>query len=320
MAVPAPSPPLSDDFTSPTRDASKWNLGTQTQPAAAVDPQVTTAQVNGQLVITPLTQASGMHYNGYVAANSFDMRNGKASVEVVKAATGGADTTFAIGSDSNNFFRFLVHTAGAATSLAPLVKNEYGLEAPLDTTTPQLIFQVKMNGLLTSLSIDYDPVAHRFMRFRHEPPQVSPTDGAIVFETSPNNIDFTVRHRILLEKGISPLTAELSAGTSSPTNPGPAVFDNLTLTTSTFQFSAGGYTVGEGDGSVLITVTRAGSATDAASVDYATADGTAHQGSRYLNAAGRLTFAPGQTSKTFTVLIVDTDLAEGNQTLDLVLS
>ena len=319
VAVPVPTPTLSDDFTSTTRDASKWNLGAQTQPAAAVDPQVTTAQLNGQLVITPLNQATGMHYNGYVGANSFDMRNGSASVQVVKAATGGADTTFAIGSDSNNFFRFLVHTAGAPTGLAPSVKNEYGLE-PLDTTTPQLIFQVKVNGVLTSLSIDYDPVAHRYMRFRHEPPAVSPTNGAIVFETSPNNIDFTVRHRILLERGISPLTAELSAGTSSPTNPGPAVFDDLTLVTSTFQFSAGGYTVGEGDGSVLITVTRAGSATDAASVDYATADGIAHQGSRYLNAAGRLTFSPGQTSKTFTVLVLDTDVAEGNQTLDLLLS
>src|SRR3989442_1716974 len=151
-------------------------------------------------------------------------------------------------------------------------------------------------------------------------PSVGATAGAIVFETSPDNINFTVRNRILLERGISPLTAELSAGTSSPTNPGQAVFDDLTLVTSTFQFSAGGYTVGEGDGSALITVTRAGSVTNAASVDYATADGTAHQGSKYLNAAGRLTFAPGQTSKTFTVLELDTDVAEGNQTLDLLLS
>src|SRR5207253_10521202 len=52
-AVPAPTPPLADDFSAATRDATKWNLGTQTEPAAAVDPQVTTAQVNGQLVITP---------------------------------------------------------------------------------------------------------------------------------------------------------------------------------------------------------------------------------------------------------------------------
>src|SRR5207245_5932785 len=64
VAVPVPTPPLSDDFNSPTRDPNKWNLGTQTEPAAAVDLQVTTAQINGQLVITPRSQVTGMHYNG----------------------------------------------------------------------------------------------------------------------------------------------------------------------------------------------------------------------------------------------------------------
>ena len=88
VAAPSPTPPLVDDFTSTVRDASKWTIGTQTASPVAFDPQVTTAQVNGQLVITPLTQAVGLHYDGYVSANSFDMRNGKASVEVVKAATG----------------------------------------------------------------------------------------------------------------------------------------------------------------------------------------------------------------------------------------
>src|SRR5207245_11720439 len=66
VAVPSPTPPLSDDFNSPTRDPNKWNLGTQTQPAAAVDSQVTTAQINGQLVITTRSQVTGMHYNGYM--------------------------------------------------------------------------------------------------------------------------------------------------------------------------------------------------------------------------------------------------------------
>jgi hypothetical protein len=321
VAVPAPSPPLSDDFTSSVRDPTKWNLGTQTQPAAAVDPQVTTAQSNGQLVISPVSQASGMHYNGYVAANAFDIRNAKATVEVVKAASAGADTLFAIGSDSNNFFRFLVHTAGAPLNL----QSDEGLDSlkampdTTTTTTPQLIFQVKINGQLTSLSINYDSIQHKFMRFRHEPPAIAPTDGAIVFETSPNNVDFLVQRRILLEKGVGPMTAELSAGTSNPINSGQAVFDNFTLTTSTFQFSSGGYTVGEGDGSVLITVTRAGSVNDAASVDYATADGTAVQGLKYVNATGKLTFAAGQTSKTFSVQIVDNDLAEGNKTVNLML-
>jgi hypothetical protein len=41
----------------------------------------------------------------------------------------------------------------------------------------------------------------------------------------------------------------------------------------------------------------------AVTVDYATADGTATAGSDYAAAAGRLTFAPGETSRTVTVLV-----------------
>ena len=290
--------------------------GRRRHPPASFDPQVTTAQVNGQLVITPLTQARGMHYDGYVSANSFDMRNGSVGVELVKAATGGADSIFAIGTDSDNFFRFLVHTAGGPTSLAPTAKGRDGIERPLDTTVAQLVFQVKVNGVLTSVSIPYDPVQQRFLRFRHEPPT-----NSIVFETSPN-LDFSpisFQQSVVLQKSVSALTVELSAGTPSPTNPGQTIFDNLNLVTSTFQFSAASYTAGEGDGSVLITVTRVGSTTAAATVDYATADGTAVQGSKYIPAAGTLTFAPGQTSNTFNVQIVDNAVAEGNETVNLLL-
>src|SRR5688572_31376431 len=107
------------------------------------------------------------------------------------------------------------------------------------------------------------------MRFLHDAPA-----NAIVFETSPNNIDFTERHRVVLSRSVSALTAELSAGTSNPTNPGATVFDNFGLVTNTFQFSSAGYMVDEGGGSIMITVTRAGSTTTTATVDYATADGT----------------------------------------------
>jgi CSLREA domain-containing protein len=313
VAVPSPTPPLIDNFSGATRDPNKWNLGTLSLPSGSFDPLVTTAQTNGQLVITPLAQASGLHYGGYVSANSFDMRNGKVSVELVQAATGGADTVFAIGSDSDNFARFMVHASGGP--IAPVIKGADGRQRPLDATTAQLIFQVNVGGQLTALSINYDPVQHRFMRFRHVP-----AINSIVFETSPDDINYTVQHTVVLQKGVSALTAELSAGTSNPANPGQTVFDNFGLLTSTFQFSAGAYFVGEGDGSVLITVTRTGSTTDAASVRYATSDGTATQSNKYITTVGTLSFAPGQTSRTFSVLIVDNVLTEGNQALNLMLT
>jgi hypothetical protein len=266
-------------------------------------------------VIHPLTQAVGMHYDGYVSVNSFDLRGGTAGVEVVKASTGGADTIFAIGADANNFFRFLVHTPGASTNLARM-KGPDGLERPFDAVTPQLLFQVNIAGHLETLPIAYDPVQHRFMRFR-----IDAVNSTVFFETSPDNVDFTpqLQRTISLTVG-SALTAELSAGTSNPTNPGLTVFDNLTVITSTFQFSATGYSVNESDGAVQVTVTRSGLTANAGTVDFATMDGTAHQSSKYLGTAGRLTFAAGQASKSFTVLIEDNGLSEGNETVNLVLT
>ncbi len=254
-----------------------------------------------------------MHFGGYVSANSFDLRNGKATVELVKAAAGGADTVFGIGSDSDNFARFVVHTPGAPSAVINPSRRE-GIEGLVDTITALLVFQVKVGGQLTALSIPYDPVQHRFMRFRHVP-----SINSIVFETSPNDIDYTVQQTVVLQKGVSALTAELTAGTSNPANPGAAVFDNFSLVTSTFQFSATNYTVGEGNGSISITVTRSGSTTSAASVDFATADGTALQRTKYINAAGRLMFATGEMSKTFDVLIEDNAQAEGDETVNLLL-
>src|SRR5207253_1507547 len=119
---------------------------------------------------------------------------------------------------------------------------------------------------------------------------------------------------------VSALTVELSAGTSSPANPGLTIFDNLKVITSTFQFSATGYAVNESDGLVQITVTRSGLTTNAASVDFATLDGTAHQANKYIATAGRLPFAAGQTSKTFSVLVENNPLPEGNETVNLLLS
>jgi chitinase len=56
------------------------------------------------------------------------------------------------------------------------------------------------------------------------------------------------------------------------------------------------------------------------SVDYATGDGTALAGSDYAPQAGRLTFDPGVTSRTFAVGILDDTEDEANETVALVLS
>jgi hypothetical protein len=92
------------------------------------------------------------------------------------------------------------------------------------------------------------------------------------------------------------------------------------LGTTTAHFNATGYSVNEGDGHATITVTRSGDTTIASTVDYATSDGTALQRTRYTTTSGTLSFAPGETTKTFNVLVTDNAYLEGSQTVVLTLS
>ena len=88
---------------------------------------------------------------------------------------------------------------------------------------------------------------------------------------------------------------------------------------------------GTNGGSLTFTVELTGDTELQAQVTYATADGTAtsvsicqpYPGSAaedYLPAAGTLTFAPGDTSKTITVNLCPDDQTEGDETLEVTLS
>jgi photosystem II stability/assembly factor-like uncharacterized protein len=88
----------------------------------------------------------------------------------------------------------------------------------------------------------------------------------------------------------------------------------------TVEFSATNYDVGEGSVSVVVTVTRSGDTTIASTVDFASTNGTASQLRDYEVANGTISFAAGETSRTFRVLVVDDVFAETNETVNLTLS
>jgi subtilisin family serine protease len=104
---------------------------------------------------------------------------------------------------------------------------------------------------------------------------------------------------------------------------------------TTIQFSAASYSVGEGDGEAQITVIRTGDTSGPSTVDYRTTDtdtftvscadtvnnhGSAYARCDFATVVGTLSFAAGETTKAFGVPIIDDALAEGNETFNVVLS
>jgi hypothetical protein len=64
----------------------------------------------------------------------------------------------------------------------------------------------------------------------------------------------------------------------------------------------------------VFTVTLSASSTQTVTVNYATANGTATAGSDYTAASGTLTFAPGTTSRTLSVIVAGDTQSEANET------
>ncbi|MEP6922425.1 MAG: SBBP repeat-containing protein [bacterium] len=98
------------------------------------------------------------------------------------------------------------------------------------------------------------------------------------------------------------------------------------------QFSSASYSINEGDpsGRVNITLTRTGNTTISSSISYRTIDaagltncnvinGTASPRCDYINTLGSVTFAPGETSKSFSIGIIEDSYAEGNESFSLSL-
>jgi uncharacterized protein (TIGR03118 family) len=104
-----------------------------------------------------------------------------------------------------------------------------------------------------------------------------------------------------------------------------------TPATTSVQFGGPRANISEPLGNISINVTRSGDVSGTSTVNYAIFDGDppvapvttpqpATQGKDYLFAGGTLTFAPGQLSRTFTILIPDDGFQETDETINLVLS
>jgi len=91
--------------------------------------------------------------------------------------------------------------------------------------------------------------------------------------------------------------------------------------TNAMHLTASNYTVNEGCTTATITVNRDNpAASGVATVDVATSDGSASQRNRYGMTTARVSFGPGETSKSFSVVINDNNYVDGNGTINLGLA
>ena len=79
-------------------------------------------------------------------------------------------------------------------------------------------------------------------------------------------------------------------------------------------------TANEAAGTETFTVTLSGATELTTTVDFATANGTALAGTDFTAAAGTLTFAPGVTTQTIAVPILDDATLENQKTFTVSLS
>ncbi|MFN2513298.1 MAG: DUF4394 domain-containing protein [Pyrinomonadaceae bacterium] len=141
-------------------------------------------------------------------------------------------------------------------------------------------------------------------------------DGAVIAFVSNrddvNNLDIYVANAD--GSRVVRLTNDAGSDVDPAVQPLPAAGD-----LGTIQLSAASFSVGEGQGAVDITVTRSGG-TGSAVVDITTVSGTASDRTDFTPVFRTLTFAPGETSKTVRILIIDDVSIENDETFTVSLS
>ncbi len=313
------TPPFnpSEGFDGNQRDPAKFNLGTLSTGGAAFDPLVTVTQVNGTLQITPRAGVDDASFNGYVSVRGIDLTEvPTVSVEVVQPATGeGAQTIFGAGNDANTFYRFIVTNDPSDITNINGKNNLQTKDS--SASTPTLNFQSSLNGTKFAANIPYNPVSHRFWRLRFD--AMLPR---MFFETSPDAKAWTIQFSSAIGSSVTSLVSELSAGTiKSSSNVGAAIFDNYGVASPVgVQFAAPSFSIVENASSANITVIRTGNTESPAAVDFSTSNGTATAGVDYTAVNGTLRFAAGETSKSFSVPIINDSISEPDETVNLTLT
>ena len=159
----------------------------------------------------------------------------------------------------------------------------------------------------------------------------NPTTGAFLGtlqDESGNGIEIDELWALQVGNGGSGGNVNTVYFTAGPAEEEHGLFGALNPTTSSatslIQFATDDFTIGEGSGHIDVTITRAGDASGSASVNFNTFDESqpdhASQKSDYEIALTKVTFQPGETSKTVRILLINDTFDENDETIDLALS
>jgi hypothetical protein len=197
---------FSDDFSGATRDATKWNLGVTTISATSVDPTVSVSQQNGQLSVTPKPYVTGLHYNGYTTAASYNFNGGITSAQVVQMTNDYRASAFlSMGIDGNNYCRIGAKRHG---------------------TDYRLSMSYRVNGGAESTTSIYNlPAIPKYLRLRH-----LVTGDSLVWESSDDGTTWTIRRQEVRGFALSSVHVDLYSGSDQYLDPiTAAVFDDFLL-------------------------------------------------------------------------------------------
>jgi uncharacterized protein (TIGR03118 family) len=199
--------------------------------------------------------------------------------------------------------------------------NSGPLNSPWGLTLAPATFGIFGGALLVGNFGEGNPSIHAF----------NPTTGAFLGtlqDESGNGIEIDELWALTFGNGGSGgdvNTLYFTAGTAEEEH---GLFGKLNPTTaqatSLIEFATNNFAVDEAGGHVDFTVVRTGDTSGTATVNYNTFDesqaGHASQKSDYEISLGTLTFNPGETSKTFRILIVNDNFVEGDEVISLALS
>jgi CSLREA domain-containing protein len=202
--------------------------------------------------------------------------------------------------------------------LLNVTKNANNLQvAPVLSSSTPTATSTNVQGILVGVpgkiyTIDYfSSVRHPLLGFEEGQTPLL-TASVTVGPTGIAQISQVIPSSVPAGQYVTATATDSLGNTSEISNAVPAVPISL-------QFSAPTYTVNESGLVATITVTRGGGPGQTVTVDYITGGGTATAGVDYTTVAGTLIFGPNDTTKTFSVPILDSKKVGGSVTVNVTL-